>query len=222
MLKLRPCCFALFAALVLVVSSASADVPPPDGLKYVSYAFKLDATSKKAGTVFVAYPYSTSDGAPTVELAELEPGKLVYLGRRSPQPTIYAVPADVYATWKKENPPKDTMNVQEELKVLQATGKLVPCDLRPQRRSTLDSSDPRETIVDTYSVSSVSDSACKLALAKPAADAAPTKTPKSGGCAGCTLGPVKNAPSRGAITLLMFGLLAWLRRKAPRAAASPR
>src|SRR5262245_4350707 len=86
--------FVLAAALAAVAAGASAaraELPPPDGRKYISYAFRVDGVAAFAEHVLLAFPWSTSNGRPTEEHTRVEEGKAVPVGSRSAPPRLYAM-----------------------------------------------------------------------------------------------------------------------------------
>lgn len=211
---------AAVALLLTLTSTSRADLPPPDGTKFISFGFGIDAQSKTPGMVLLAYPYSTSDGAPTTEFAELKPGQAVSLGRRGGTPFIYAVPEALYRRWKKEHRPRDLDDVSKEFQVLQDSGKLVRCNLRPTPTTTLPSDDPRKEIIQTFGTVEVSASRCVL---RDSSTAAPQNQPKalptaakSSGCTGCTMA-TSQQPKRLGYALTLAAAL-WLQRRRRRIA----
>src|SRR5262245_26939659 len=68
---------------------ASADLPPPDGKKFVGFAFRVENMKAFPEYVLVAYPCSDSNGAPMMEAKIVSDGASVSVGRRGGQPELY-------------------------------------------------------------------------------------------------------------------------------------
>jgi hypothetical protein len=201
---------ALIAAPLFAALPAHADVPPPEGTKFVSFAYAVDGLEAHPDFVLLGYPSSATNGRPMDEYAEL--GKQpTTLGRRGGSPAIYAVKRSDYDAWKATLGPlgPDAPLVDNPtFKAFFTSDKVVRCDESPKPSFALPSSDPRDEVVERFRVVSVSATGCDLErvaadatgssasggeFASPPADAtasdpsAPSAAPTHGGCAGCAL-----------------------------------
>jgi MYXO-CTERM domain-containing protein len=228
----------LLAAVVLglgvvaAASSANADLPPPDGQKFVDYAFKVDGLASFGGYVLLAYPYSLSNGRPTTEHAKLEDGKPTSLGRRSPQPKLYAMKKQAYEQWLQSYKPAEGEMEDPALDALFKSDKVVACDAKLSPSFQLAKEDPRSVVVEAFRAKSIDDKTCQLELAgAPPSSDTPTSSPPTklsntetpsttpapatkGGCAGCATVPADDDPSALALLALLAIGATRLRRRA--------
>lgn len=214
---MRPLLLGLCLALAsLPAADARADVPPPDGRKYVGFAIRVEGASKFPGYALLAYPWSLSNGAPTWEAGELVDGEALDVGRRSPTPKLWAVPRARWAAFLQQ---KGARAAKEDLEAFFATA--VACDAAVQQQHELPSSDPRTTVVQSFVVSAIDEKSCRLGAPgapQPASSGSPAEPrptpepqPRSGGCAGCS---VATEPQQAVATLALA--LALLARRGPR------
>ncbi|MCA9591815.1 MAG: MYXO-CTERM sorting domain-containing protein [Myxococcales bacterium] len=227
--------FALALVATAALSTAAhADLPPPDGEKFVSFSFQVQNVEAFPDTVLLAYPYSASNGAPTVEVAEVKANAPLTIGRRSANTELYTMKRTDYDAWKKSyKPGKDEFN-DPELKKLFESDKVVKCDTAPTRVFQLPKDDPRDAVLQTLKLESakpchVTEASAQAKAAPdsdpkptPAADPKPTpasepppnptpSSPPKSGCGGCATG---GAPSPGgALSLLALGAAVLLRRR---------
>jgi hypothetical protein len=233
-MRLRLVVFAL--ACLLPAGRALADLPPPDGTRFVDYGFRVDGLAKFPDRVLVAYPWSLSNGAPTRELAEVRDGEVVNVGRRSPTPALYALKKVAFEEFKKAHPeaflPGGEPAALEEL-----VRAAVRCDAAPSPQFSLSTSDTRSAIVDVFRAERLDDASCNLVAqkaagaepevspagtdARAAGDGEGTVAPKGGGCAGCVV-PAGRAGFLPGFASLLVGLGLLGRRRAQRAGAGPR
>jgi hypothetical protein len=201
-------------------SVASADLPPPDGQKFVNYAFKVEGLGKYADYVLLAYPYSLSNGAPTTEHAKLEDGKETGLGRRSAQPKLYAMNKRAYEEWLESYEPTHSMD-DPALTALFTSDKVIPCDAKLTPSYQLATTDPRSAIVEAFRIEALGEKSCKLALVgapptRVASGESPTQQPpKKAGCAGCAT-PSNEGSGAGALALLLALALSGTWRRSAR------
>lgn len=225
----------------LILSScaalARADLPPPDGKKFVSYGFVVENTKAFPDYVVLAYPWSMSNGAPTKEHALVEDGKPVRLGRRSSAPKLYAMKRAEYETWKASYKPTHEFD-DPALEALFTGKQVVPCGVELSPTTMIDKSDPRDEVVDAVRVELIAAGSCRAVMAKTAAPVAPaprvasseaTPTtpasaqapatpnaePKPKGCGACEVEP---SAGRGLLGFpaLALGALLWRRRRRAR------
>lgn len=224
---------ALFASL-FAPALARADLPPPDGTKFVSYAYAVDGLEAHPDFVLLGYPSSATNGRPMDDYAEL--GKQpVTLGRRGGSPAIYAVKRADYEAWKATlaplGPDAPTFD-NPAFKAFFTSDKVARCDEAPKPSFSLPSSDPREGVVERFRVVALGASGCDLervggesgtsapseagGFATPPEDAGqPADAPlggagapaNRGGCAGCGVASVEAGERGLAAVMLGFGLI---------------
>jgi len=225
----------VWAALVVCSFSAlaRADLPPPDGKKFVSYGFSVANLKSFPDYVLLAYPWSLSNGAPTKEHALVEEGKTVKMGRRSQTPKLWAMKRAEYEKWKASYQP--THEYQDPaLDALFSGKQVIPCGIDLSPKTMIEKSDPRDEVVDALNVESIDASSCRVVLAgaapaaktgeptavpaTPVASAtatsptAPSAEPKPRGCGACEVGT--GSSDFVAWPGLVLGLLLWRRRRA--------
>jgi len=168
----------ILAALILSswAALARADLPPPEGKKFVSYGFVVENVKAFPDYVLLAYPWSSSNGAPTKEHALVEDGKAVRLGRRSAAPKLYAMQRGEYEKWKTSYKPTHELD-DPALDALFTSKQVVPCGVELSPKTQLDKGDPRDEVIDALRVESIDTGACRVALAKSAAAAKQTPSP---------------------------------------------
>jgi hypothetical protein len=173
---------ALFA-LTCSAPSARADVPPPDGSRYVGYSFTVTGLAAAGDRVLFAYPCGSSNGAPVAEYRKVEEGRAVSVGRRGGGCTIYATSKASFdafaATYRPAN------GVQDPALDALAKG-AVKCSGGPSPSFRLPTSDSRSSIEETFAVRAVTDAECVLASTTPTtanATATATKAPSGKSCA---------------------------------------
>lgn len=217
---------AALAVLLSGTSRSSADLPPPDGQKFVDYAFSVEGLAKFGDFVLLAYPYSLSNGRPTTEHLQLEEGKQASLGRRSGTPKLYAMKKAAYEEWLKGYKPDREAMDDPALAALFGGNQVIACNVKLSPSFQLPTSDPRSTVVEAFRVAKIDDKTCRIEPAsgatkttsgeKPptrvASSDSPTQPPppKKAGCAGCAM-PAKDE-SPGALALLLALALATSRR----------
>lgn len=193
----------LAAALVAVLASvapAAADLPPPDGEKFVGFRFQVTGIPAGSGRVLIAYPCGTSNGAPIAEYRRLEEGQVVEVGRRGGECAIYSIAQEAFDAFIASEQPGQERGFQDPaLDALTAAG--VACSGGPQPRFVLPTSDRRDAIEQTLVVSTLDATSCALteAAATGATGAAPA--PPQTGCRGCA------APGDPTGPLLMVALV---------------
>lgn len=207
----------LFATLVFAPAIARADLPPPDGTRFVEYRFRVDGASKSPDYMIVVYPWSMSNGAPTREHTVAQEGMWVSVGRRSSPPELYAVKKADFEAFEKTWKPSERFNEDPAMDAFLAKG--AKCNLAPSPDFTLSKDDPRDAVEEVFTVQTISDSSCVLSKGGGAAtppsdfatppegstDAPTSAAPKGGGCAGCAVGEERVASGVGLLGVL-FGL----------------
>jgi MYXO-CTERM domain-containing protein len=199
---------------ILVTTTALADLPPPDGQKFVSYAFQVQNAKSFPDWVLVAYPCSESDGAPMPGARVISDGQSVSVGRRGGTPALYRMKRTDYdanqATFKRSGPGEDS----KPLEMLFASDKVVKCTgAAPTPSHLLAKSDPRTSIVQTLRADAVDATGCKIAAVAdttPASAPAPAPATQSSGahsksgCAGCAMPSEPGNPWILALSALVF------------------
>jgi MYXO-CTERM domain-containing protein len=191
------------SALLCSAAPALADLPPPDGTKFVGYGFQVDNLAAFPDYVVLAFPWSMSSGRPSEEHAVVSDGKRLGVGRRSASPKLYAMKRADYEAWKATyTPPQDNYE-DPQLRTLFASDKVRVCDQAPEPKFSLDEDDERNEVVQAFRALKIDGATCALELAsakdtsakteQPSNDTSPSPStdgaPKSGGCAGCTVEP---------------------------------
>jgi MYXO-CTERM domain-containing protein len=212
----------LAGALCWTTAEARADLPPPDGTKFVSFGIQVNGLAAHPDHVLLVFPWSMSNGAPTEEVAVLEDGKSLGFGRRvMGSPKIWAMRKDAFEA------------AGPELK-LPADG-AVDCGQSIEPRFVVPKDAPDE-IVERYDVSELGDGLCKLTKAgaqtndKAKTDTAPktdavgsepavpsdpnnaTARESGGGCAACEVQPPATKPPWPGGWMLLGLAVASLRR----------
>ncbi len=183
---MRTSALSLLAAVVstlAVVSSAQADLPPPDGEKFVDYAFSVRGLSTSPDRVLLAFPCSGSNGAPSLGHQRLEEGKSVRVGRRGGTCALrHAAKADYEAFASKYKPTGSFQDPPLE-EFMKAT---LPCEGGPSIRTQIPKTDPRSVVEEKLVVRALSATVCKVNVDTGAPDVikkpsetgpAPTSTP---------------------------------------------
>lgn len=168
---------------------ARADAPAPDGTRYAGYGFRVDNVEAFADYVVLAYPVSTSNGAPYTGYEEATPGVVIQVGRRGGRPDLYAMRRADYTAWKATYTDKGGVMEDPQLEALFTGGKPIKCSASVSPRHTLPASAPPGEILDVFRVEAIDDSRCSVVAvsssdragsANPAAPAAPATPPASG------------------------------------------
>jgi hypothetical protein len=185
----RSCFVAVSAALLLsaVTPEASADVPPPAGLKRVGFSFSVKGLASAPDRVLFAYPCGTSNGAPIIEHVKIEEGASVAVGRRGGGCPIYSIAKTAYETWAKDYKPTHTM---EDPALQTLASQAMKCTGGPTPMFELSTSDGRGSIAQTLTVKTLDATACVL-NAEPIASSPSTESPAS------TASPPKSPASTG-------------------------
>lgn len=219
----------VLAALTSLSSLVHADLPPPDGTRFVEYKFRVDGSAKFPGYVLFVYPWSASSGVPTKEFTKAPDGSWVSVGRRSSPPVIYAVKQATLDEFLKTYTPAKSFEDDPAMSAFLA--KNAKCDLAPNPDFSVAASDPRDVITEVFVAASITDTVCHLTkggeaktggVAEPPAAPTdntktepatpPNSTAKSGGCAGCVVGEGQ-LPASSVLFGLFLGLFSFARRR---------
>jgi MYXO-CTERM domain-containing protein len=223
---------ALFTVLACLANPVSADLPPPDGQKFVGFSFRVENSKAFPDWVLVAYPCSASYGVPSLEAQVVSDGTAVNVGRRGGQPELYRMKRTDYETSKALFVPGPPGNDTKPLEALFTGDKVVKCSgAKPSPSFVLPKTDPRSAIVQTLRVEKIDGKGCAIAaVAETTPSPTPNPTPsaaatsdagandppaaisrRKSGCGGCAT-PGGGEPDSG---LLALGLIAlgWLRRR---------
>lgn len=149
---------AAFAAL-LSSRIAHADLPPPDGTRFVGYEFVVTGTTAAKDDAFFAYPCSSSSGAPVLDYRVLEEGKPVAVGRRGGTCEIYRIGKDKLAAFASKRTASPEGGRDADLEAFAKGAR--KCAGSPSIKFTLPASDTRSEIRETY-VLAVKDAECTL------------------------------------------------------------
>ncbi len=234
-------CAALLATLSLHRTS-HADLPPPDGTKFVGYSFVLENVGAFPDFVVFAYPWSLSNGAPTREHIRIGTDRPVQLGRRSPSPKLYAMPRGAYEAWEKTFKPQED-GAEKALEALVKRADVILCTGAPTPRFSLSSDDKRGEILEKLRATKIAAGVCEISTAltptaepeaTPTPTAAPTPVapdvppttnptsaqdpaapPGKSGCGSCSVGSADGADALpdAAISAVVLGALFGRRRR---------
>jgi hypothetical protein len=173
---------ALMSLATLALAAPSrADHPPPDGQKYVGYAFKIQGLSAFPDHVVVAWPWSASNGVPTREFAVLSNDMPLQVGRRGPSIELFAVKKTTWETFLQNElggAQPDNVAKAEALTAFLAPPNAVPCNAKPRPTFVLSSSDPRKTVEEVFTAKQLGDTTCML-------ERQASNEPVASGCSGC-------------------------------------
>ncbi|HEU4410129.1 MAG TPA: hypothetical protein VFS43_33045 [Polyangiaceae bacterium] len=163
-------------ALLCWPSAARADLPPPDGLKYVGYSFTVTGLAAAGDRVLFAYPCGGSSGAPVAEHQKLEEGRAVSVGRRGGNCTVYAISKASYDAFLARYKP--TNGYQDPALDALAKG-ATKCAGGPTPTFQLATSDPRSSVNESLAVRAVTETQCALTSTTPTMPAVAPKSPSS-------------------------------------------
>lgn len=210
----------LGASAALLTPPARADLPPPEGTKFVSYRFVVHGSAAFPDHVVLVFPWSLSDGAPTTEYKLVPDGEPVRVGRRvMATPHLHAMRKADHDEWRAGI---ERYPTPEALEQLFAGPKVIDCGVDLNPRFSLESSDPSDEIVDHFRVTALSDTACALeSIEAPATPTdAPVRAPEPREPAEVATPPETESSCRVAspvpaapLALLAFGALLLARRR---------
>jgi len=165
---------AAVVSTLAVVSSAQADLPPPDGDKFVEFAFSVRGISASPDRVLLAFPCSGSNGVPSLGHQKLEEGRSVRVGRRGGTCALrHAAKADYEAFASKYKPTGSFQDPPLE-EFMKAT---LPCEGGPSIRTQIPKTDPRSVVEEKLVVRALSATVCKVAVDTGAPDAKKSSEP---------------------------------------------
>jgi hypothetical protein len=226
----------LVAGALLAAAPARADLPPPDGVKFVGFSFTVADVAKHADWVLVAYPWSGSGGAPTLEHWKIAEGQKVPVGRRSGIVKLWQVGRADYEAFAATYEPTRSWEDEPLKAFFETSGKAKLCDGAPDVTTQLPKDDPRSEVVQAMRVTQMGDTGCKVIriegaspesgddASSPSSPASPSPTPaspKSSGCGGCATAPTPDGASAGlgAAAALALGIARvsgrWRARRSP-------
>ena len=224
---------SVVAAALSVGGSSRADLPPPEGTKFVSYSFTVEGLAGFKDFVVFAYPWSLSNGAPTKELTVVEDRKPVRVGRRSANPKLYAMPRAAFEEWIEDYKRKRDNEEEPPLDTLIERPDVVACSGAPTPRFSLPSDDKRSAISQKLTAIKIGAGVCTITAApKPATPAADTPTaadspaagspesasapPGKSGCGSCAVGSPARTRTPGILLSGLASLLLLRRRHGAR------
>ncbi len=143
-------------------STARGDEPPPPLRKRVSFQFVIEGLDAHPEHVVFAYPWSGSDGAPTREHARVMSGRPVWVGSRSDQPRLYAMPRAAFEEWERTHEPTGEYGENPEADALVARPDVVRCTGRIRPRHRISSLSNADYIRQRLRVVSLNDRLCLL------------------------------------------------------------
>lgn len=204
------------AALLLTSGSAQADLPPPDGTRFVGYEFVVTGTTASKDDAFFAYPCGSSSGAPILDYRVVEEGKPIGVGRRGGTCEIYRIGKDKLAAFasKRTAPPGGGRDPELEA----FAGGARKCAGSPSLKFTLPASDTRSEIRETY-VLSLKDAECTLSPSSKGAAPEPkgAVSPPAASSKGCSAASGETGAGASGAWLaglgVVLGLAAFARRR---------
>lgn len=200
----------LALAIVLGTGSTStdarADLPPPDGMKFVSFELRVEGLEAHPDHLLLVYPWSLSNGAPTREVGVLAPGQPLRFGRRiGGRPKVYAMRKEAWESVRGAIEARDPEAARDEDEGFPAPG-AVDCGLFVSPRHQVGEDGP-DVAADTYRVTALNDTDCRLEKLSSTPD--PVAAPR-GGCASCSLGATDDDRPWWLLGLVALG---WRRRR---------
>jgi MYXO-CTERM domain-containing protein len=223
---MRSLTLAPAALALLLAAPARADLPPPDGQKFVTFSFTVKGLAAAPDRVLFAYPCGASNGAPMAEHRKIEEGRAIDVGRRGGPCTVYSVAKTTYEAWAKDYKPSNDMRDSALERLASQSQK---CSGGPTPTYQIASKDPRSVVEQTLTVAKLDDASCVLtpvpaqgaslsggAPAKGAPASAPASTaPASSTKSGCSTGGAgPGGAAAGLVGLLFAGLRLGRRRPA--------
>jgi hypothetical protein len=176
-------------ALVLTSPAlVRADVPPPDGRRFVGFGLKVSSLEAMPPTHrLVLFPIDLSNGAPMPEYRVVDEGDEIALGRRTGLVGFYAVPAaEVEGTSLRGIPPGASIDV---LEAYFESARVARADLELRPVGTVDSASPVRAITHGFAVEGLDEAGLVMRHVETlytyedgeretvAADAPPSRTP---------------------------------------------
>lgn len=191
---------AVMLGVGLVGGVARADLPPPEGMKFVSYEMRVEGLEAHPDHVLLVYPWSLSNGAPTREVGVLAAGQPLAFGRRfGGRPRVYAMRKETWESVRAEIESRDPEGASHEGDGFPAPG-AIDCGVEISPRHQADENGP-EVATDTYRVTTLTDGACQLQQLS----STPVPTTR-GGCASCAVGDASDDRAWWLIGLVALGL----------------
>ncbi len=158
---------AALAALALA-RPAAADLPPPDGVKRVSYGFTVSNLAAFPGHVLTVFPRSMRHGMPKVDHAVVKDGERVEVGPRGAPPRLFAVKKADYDVFNAGYKPTETYE-DPPLEAFFKSSKVVLCDAELDVRTEIPEGDPRDRVSEAFRAVAIDDGRCHLIAAGAAA-----------------------------------------------------
>ncbi len=158
----------LLSAFVLgtmaITTTAKADVPPPDGQRFVDYAFTVRGLAAAPEQVVFAYPCSTSAGVPIAQHRVLQDGKAELVGRRGGECRLYTIKKATYDEWAKTYEPT---NAFEDPALEQLEAKALLCAGAPRPTFVVTNDDARNRIEEDLEVKTLTETSCEITSKNP-------------------------------------------------------
>lgn len=181
------------SALVLLPTAALADAAPPPGLKSVTFTFSVRGLAKVPDQVLFAYPCGGSNGVPKAELARLEEGKPVVVGRRGGECTLFTTSKDRFEKFMATYAAPEDWTAADK-PMTEFVNASLKCSGGPKPAFSLPETEPEDEIAEALEVTTLNATTCAIATksttpaqseSTPATDkpadkaspAAPAKTP---------------------------------------------
>jgi MYXO-CTERM domain-containing protein len=184
--------FVIAACASLSALAARADIPPPDGRKFVDFAFTVQGLAQRKDFALVGYPCSSDGAGPAVAaMVVIQEGVPVEIGRRGGACKVFSIARADLDAFRKDFPG----DMGGEVDALFASSKVHECSGAPAVITTIAASDPRDRVVQALRVAKLDATGCALAAADGAPSTPPRGTdppstnppPGKSGCAGCSV-----------------------------------
>lgn len=171
---MRPLMLVPAALALLLAAPARADLPPPDGQKFVGFSFSVKGLGAAPDRVLFAYPCGASNGAPRAEHQKIEEGRAINVGRRGGPCTVYSVAKAAYDAWAKDYKPSNDMRDAALEKLASESQK---CSGGPTITHVIASKDPRSVVEQTLTVAKLDATGCTLTSAPAQGSSLPGEAP---------------------------------------------
>jgi len=215
-------------ALGLLASAARADLPPPEGKKQVAYAFQVTGVAANPDWVLLVHPYPVTEGGATRRFAKVEDGKPMRVDRRNGNAKLYAMKKPAFEAWLAKYQAPTDRNA-DAADALFTSDQVIACDRNPQPVTLVDSSDPRNEVVEAFALRALDGKSCRLDVAAatpapaptsaadpskpaPASGTDPAPAPKHAGCGSCATSS-EGSSSSALAWLVGLALAGWRRRR---------
>jgi MYXO-CTERM domain-containing protein len=179
------------ALVALLCSSAlaSADLPPPDGSKFVGYGFRVENLEAFPDFVLLAYPVARS-------YRQVRNGEELSVDRRDGSPQLYVMKRAEFAKFESDHPAAKKGPDPELAGLFQSKRVTVCTGLMPTPTYVLPSSDSRSSVVQLLKLEAIDAKSCKMGSGGPPVPSAPPPSPALSSSNAPPLAPSSATPAR--------------------------